>query len=151
MTLSNHKNLFVGLSGMKNLALVQYVFSEDEHEVTVQKYGRAKEDKPYFRTFPSTVEKLKGFCKENKPKSAIQFTSDASGGVCKVEGSGSLPRNRRQASYCRKVLQNSRNSTSDKNDDLYRVILMCKEKNLSLYVMLIVHPRYLVFCMKIGS
>lgn len=108
---------------MQKLALVQYVFSEDEHEVAVQKYGKAKEDKPYFRTFPSTVEKLKSFCKDNKPKSAIHLTSDASGGVCKGEGSGSLPRNRRQASYCRQVLQCSRNSSDNKfNDDLYRVI-----------------------------
>ena len=80
-----------GSSGQKPLALVQYIFSKEEHEIPIKKYGKSKEEKPYLRTFPSTVNKLMTYCEENKPKSAVHLTADASGGLCKAEGSGSLP------------------------------------------------------------
>ena len=72
-----------GSSSMKMLALIQYVFSEDEHEVIVQKYGNSKEDKPYFRTFPKIgkrntftgfiwmEEKYKTIIKTSRPRSPI--------------------------------------------------------------------------------
>ncbi len=56
-----------------------------------------------MRTFLSTMEKLQNMCMTDTPKAAVHHTSDSQGGIMKTEASGALPRNRRQAEYCRSV------------------------------------------------
>ena len=104
--------------------MVQCTFTGEEHNVTIKKHGNSKHDRtPFRRTFPSTINALKNVSKSCPPKAAFHSVTESKGGIINAEGCGSLPRNRSQASYCRRKLTES----FDKSDDLYRVMLMCKE------------------------
>ena len=108
--------------------MIQYSFTENEHNVSVEKHGSSKENVPYRRTFPSTLNALKKESESKLPKRAVHSISEAAGGIEKAIGAGALPRNRRQASYCRSILKETNSSqVSADSEALYRVILMCKE------------------------
>ena len=62
----------------------------------VASHGNAKEKKPYFATWPSTMDKLKGKCLQQGPKSTIEHVSSSFGGVTGALAPGQLPRNEMQ-------------------------------------------------------
>ena len=113
---------FLDPNGNKtNLALVQYVFIGSPHPIISKPHGNSKETKPFLRTTPSTLDKLKICNKSETAKQAIQSVTNDVGGICNAEAVGDLPRNRKQVynAHCREMPNNS--------DALLSVMAMCKE------------------------
>lgn len=73
---------------MQNIAMVQYTFTGTEHAINVKKHGRAKENNPYCRTFPSTMHALKEESVSKMPKRDVHVISEAKGGILKADGAG---------------------------------------------------------------
>lgn len=102
-----------------NLAFVQYLFSQGEHSIIVAPHGNAHGGKPYVRTMPSVMTKLKKESVSKTPKSVVKILSDESGGIMKIKSAGELPRGRQQVKDARRGKQDF--------DPLYAVMYMCKE------------------------
>ena len=99
---------------------MQYVFSGKPHCILQKPHGNAKHDnKPYIRTTPSTLQKLRVCSKQLPPKQAVSKVTFERGGVIKANSIGDLPRNRKQ------VYNLSCKETE--NDALLSVMVMCKE------------------------
>ena len=77
--------------------------------------------KPFVRTDPSTLHKLKELQKTNSAKRAIFSATQEKGGVVKSKAVGDLPRNRKQ------VYNIHSQAKPDNNDPLLSVMAMCKE------------------------
>lgn len=105
-----------------NLSLVQYNFSRGEHSVKVAPHGNAQHGKPYVRSMPSVMCKLKEEAKGNTPKRALQFVSNEAGGIMDATSAGALPRNRQQVKDMRRQITSNQDF-----DPLYSVMHMCKE------------------------
>lgn len=104
-----------------NLALVQYVFSGVPHPIIVKPHGNSKEKRPFVRTAPSTIQKLKSKIKVETPKQAVFSVSAERGGVLNTAAVGDLPRNRKQ------VYNIKRREAPQNSDALLSVMAMCKE------------------------
>ena len=77
-----------------NLALVQYHFSQGEHQLKVAPHGNARYGQSYVRTMPSVMCKLKKEAKKTTPKRVLQFVSQEAGGIMEATSAGALPRSR---------------------------------------------------------
>ena len=86
----------------QNLALLQYVFTFDEHSVKVAPHGNSKKSEGYVCTMPSVMDKLKGASTTNTAKRALTFVSNESGGITKALSAGTLPRGRQQVNDIRR-------------------------------------------------
>ena len=64
-----------------NLALVQYQFTQGEHEVKVAPHGNSRSKGGYMRTMPSVMSKLRAASSQMTPKRAIDFSHDQQGGI----------------------------------------------------------------------
>ena len=105
----------------QNLALLQYVFTFDEHSVKVAPHGNSKKSEGYVRTMPSVMDKLKGASTTNTAKRALTFVSNESGGITKALSAGTLPRGRQQVNDIR------RGSLKSTYDPVFSLMMMCKE------------------------
>ncbi len=114
--------LYIDPSGDQlNLVLVQYVFSGSPHPIIQKPHGNSKEKKPFVRTAPSTLQKLKVCSKTNTAKHVVFSVTQEKGGIVKSKAVGDLPRNRKQVYNIQ-----SRVNPND-NDPLLSVMAMCKE------------------------
>ena len=50
-----------------NRCIVQYHFTDDEHEVLVRLHGNSKNSEPYVRTMPSTFTRLNKAASDTTP------------------------------------------------------------------------------------
>ena len=114
---------FIDPSGDQlNLAFVQYVFSGKPHRIIQKPHGNSKHaHKPFIRTTPSTLQKLKACSKDLPPRQAISKVTTEKGGVLRVNSVGTIPRNRKQ------VYNISCREGSGNNDALLSVMVMCKQ------------------------
>ena len=103
-----------------NLALVQYQFTQGEHEVKVAPHGNSRSKGGYMRTMPSVISKLKAASSQMTPKRAIDFSHDQQGGICGASSAGLLPRSRQQVKDMRRKTQH--------DDPLFSVMYMCKSE-----------------------
>lgn len=86
----------------QNLALLQYLFTFDEHPVKIAPHGNSKMSEGYVRTMPSIMDKLKSASNTNTAKRALAFVSNESGGITKASLAGALPRGRQQVNDIRR-------------------------------------------------
>lgn len=118
-----HIYIYIDPSGDQlNLVFVQYVFSGKPHCIIQKPHGNSKHDnKPFIRTTPSTLQKLKDCRKSLPPRQAVSKVTADAGGVVNVNTVGTIPRNRKQVYNisCRDGIENS--------DALLSVMVMCKE------------------------
>ena len=105
-----------------NLALVQYHFSQGEHQLMIAPHGNARSGQSYVRTMPSVMCKLKNEAKNKTPKRALQFVSQEAGGIMEATSAGALPRSRQQIKDARRKITSKQDC-----DPLYSVMYMCKE------------------------
>lgn len=101
--------------------MIQYLFTEGEHEVTAAPHGNAKSGESYMRTMPSVLSKLKSASSTMTAKRALSFVATGAGGIMHATSAGSLPRNRQQVKDMR------RKSEMKEQDALYALMMMCKE------------------------
>ena len=93
------------------------MFSGKPHKIL----HNSKSSKPYIRTSPSTLHKLKECCAKNiVPKVAVSMVTKEKGGIINAGAVGDIPRNRRQ-------VYNIKSEKSDENDALLSVMVMCKQ------------------------
>ena len=85
----------------QNIALVQYVFVHNEHEVKIAPHGNSVKNEGYVRTMPSVLTSLKKLSGENTAKRALSF---ASSDVSSAPSASSLPRGRQQVNDMRRGL-----------------------------------------------
>jgi len=105
-----------------NRGFVQYTFIGKPHPVIQKPHGNCKSSKPFVRTTPSTLQKLKDSRKANKqPKQAVSEVTKQKGGIVNTKAIGDLPRNRKQV-YNMKVKEDC-----EGNDALLTVMAMCKQ------------------------
>ena len=64
-----------------SLSLIQYVFTNGEHEVKPAPHRNAKHSEGYVRTMPSTLSKLKATASASTAKRALAFVSEIEGGI----------------------------------------------------------------------
>ena len=69
---------------------------------TLASHGNAKEKKPYYPTWPSTLDKIKSECLKQGPKATVECLSFAAGGVIGASAPGQLPRDKKQVTNLRK-------------------------------------------------
>lgn len=105
-----------------NLALVQYYFSQGVHKLKFAPHGNAHSGKPYARTMPSMMCKLKEKAKDSTPKRALKFLSTEAGEILEASSAGALPRNRQQVKDARR-----KNTSRQDFDPLCAVMFMRKE------------------------
>ena len=109
-------------SDVLNLSLVQYHFSQGEHQLKIAPHGNARYGQSYVRTMPSVMCKLKKEAKKKTPRRALQFVCHEASGIMEATSAGAVPRSRQQVEDIR------RNFTSKQDyDPLYSVTYMCKE------------------------
>jgi len=104
---------------MLNLAFPQYFFSEGEHKLKRAPHGNSASSRPYIRTMPSVLCKVKEKAKETTAKRALKYLNNETGGIL---GATSLPRGRQQVSDARR-----KGKCKQDYDPLYAVMFMCKE------------------------
>ena len=102
-----------------NLALVQYYFSQGVHKLKFAPHGNAHSGKPYVRTMPSMMCKLKEKAKGSTPKRALKFLSTEAGGILEASSAGAFPRNRQQVKDARQ-----KSTSKQEFDPLYAVMYM---------------------------
>ena len=105
-----------------NLVFVQYVFSGKPHDILQKPHGNCKYDnKPFVRTTPSTLQKLKECSKHLPPRQVVSKVTAEGGGVLNASSIGNIPRNRKQ------VYNISSKDDTEESDALLSVMVMCKE------------------------
>ena len=104
-----------------NRAFVQYSFSDKPHPILQKPHGNSKCAKPFVRTTPSTLQKLKECRKTNEPpKLAVSNVTKEKGGIVSAKAIGDIPRNRRQ-------VYNMKQPKGDDGDALLSIMAMCKQ------------------------
>ena len=104
-----------------NHAFVQYSFSGKPHPILQKPHGNSKSSKPFVRTTPSTLQKLKECRKTNQPpKLAVSKVTKEKGGIVNANAIGDIPRNRRQ-------VYNIKPPVADDSDALLSVMAICKQ------------------------
>ncbi len=79
----------------RDLAFIQYVFTDGEREVLVKCHGNAKKERcsAYTRTMKSTMDMIKETVVELPARETVhKIINEKGGGVMKIESSGELPR-----------------------------------------------------------
>ena len=77
---------------------MQNYFDRNQHKVEIKPHGNSiKEKKPFTRTQPSTIQRIKTSMKGKCPKKAVREVESSKGGLMEATSSCELPRNRRQA------------------------------------------------------
>ena len=101
---------------------MQYSFSGKPHPILQKSHGISKSAKPFIRTTPSTLQKLKECRKTNQPpKLAVSTVTKEKGGIANAKAIGDIPRNRRQVYNIKQA------SKGDDNVALLSVMAMCKQ------------------------
>ena len=104
-----------------NRAFVQYSFSSKPHPILQKPHGNSKFSKPFVRTTPSTLQKLKECRRANQlPKQAVSAVTKEKGGIVNARTIGDIPRNRRQ-------VYNIKRNQGEDGDALLSVMAMCKQ------------------------
>ena len=104
-----------------NRAFVQYSFSSKPHPILQKPHGNSKSSKPFVRTTPSTLQKLKECRRANQlPKQAVSAVTKEKGGIVNARTIGDIPRNRRQ-------VYNIKRNQGEDGDALLSVMAMCKQ------------------------
>ena len=83
--------LFVDLSmNTQNIALLQYVFTHEEHDVKVAPHGNSLKKQGYARTMPSVLTSLKTLSSEKTAKRALSFASSETGRIMSAQCAAAL-------------------------------------------------------------
>ena len=87
-------------------------------------HGNSKEKKPYFATWPSTLNYIKEESLQHGPKSVIEKMSSKSGGVLNAIAPGQLPRSEKQVSTitAKQKLKQKAIGNASEADDLFVVM-----------------------------
>ena len=102
--------------------------------LTLASRGNAKEKKPYYPTWPSTLDKIKSECLKQGPKATVECLSFAAGGVIGASAPGQLPRDEKQVTNLRKrekLTGLGLGPTSDA-DDLFVIMQQAQAEEPSL-------------------
>ncbi len=86
----------------RDLAFIQYVFTDGEREVLVKCHGNAKKERcsAYMRTMKSTMDMIKETVVELPARETVHKIINEKGGIMKIESSGELPRSYPGAQHC---------------------------------------------------
>ena len=106
----------------QNLALIQYMFMFEEHDVKIAPHGNSSKSEGYVRTMPSVMNALKSVSGANTAKRALSFVSREAGGITKASSAGALPRGRQQVHDMRRGL-----TSTSTMDPLFTMMMMCKD------------------------
>jgi hypothetical protein len=90
-----------------NVAIVQYIFKGNEHEIKLFPHGNAKESKPFTRTKPSAINALRQNLEKYHPNEALAKTRKEMGGCFSNASEASLPRGQSQAHNLKRTNANS--------------------------------------------
>ena len=106
---------------------MQYIFDDEELQITIRPHGNSKKRENFIRTMPSTLKKLKNVARDLTPKFAVCEASSSSGGLAAASSAGALPRNRQQVSNIRRRTEEPCEPLfHKKKDPLFAVMSMCK-------------------------
>ena len=115
----------------RDLAVIQYIFTDGEQEVSVNSHGNSKGtgSRAYKRTMESTREFVREKLKELPPRKVIPSVVQERGGIMKVESAGEFPRNRVQVYNISKQAKRQKvNGTVSTGDPLLQVLAKAKEE-----------------------
>ena len=87
-----------------HLCLVVYRFPPS-FVPKISSHGNSKDKRPFFPTWPSTLDLIKDHCLEEGPKATIDYVSSQVGGVTQAQGPGQLPRSEKQITNIRRSLK----------------------------------------------
>ena len=99
------------------LSLVSYRIPSGFTPV-LSSHGNSLENKPFFPTWPSTLQRIKEEGVTGGPKATVELLSHEVGGVLGATAPGQLPRNEKQVVN----LKSKRCSSSAAADDLFAVM-----------------------------
>ena len=85
-------------------------------------HGNAKENKPYYPTWPSTLSRVVDKCASCGPKKTVEHVSLEVGGILGASAPGQLPRNEKQVSNLRRRSKTYPVSLSCASDELFAVM-----------------------------
>ena len=98
-------------------------------------HGNAKKScsKPFFATWPSTINTIKEECLHQGPKSTIEAVCAKSGGILHAAAPGQLPRNEKQVSViaAKQKMKQKTKGSSVESDDLFVVMQRAHAEDLS--------------------
>ena len=83
-----------------HLCLVVYHFPPG-FAPKIASHGNSRDKKPFYPTWPSTMDEIKKRCVKHGPKETVEHLSSAVGGVLSASASGELPRNEKQVTNLR--------------------------------------------------
>ena len=67
----------------------------------IASHGNSKDKKPFYPTWPSTIDEIKKKCFTHGPKEMVEHLSSAVGAVLSASAPGELPRNEKQVTNLR--------------------------------------------------
>lgn len=88
---------------------------------TLSSHGNSKDKKPFYPTWPSTLNKIKKECALQGPKATVEHLSSIAGGVLGASAPGELPRDEKQVINMKKRKEIAEKSGGDA-DDLFIVM-----------------------------
>ena len=104
---------------------MQYSFDRNEHSVELKPHGNSKGKKPFSRTKPSIIHRLKELAQSKAPRKVLRDIENEHGGVMGARSACDLPRNRQQVKnlkYLKCFGQPSSNETHSRTDVLAHVM-----------------------------
>ena len=111
-----------------------------------------KEKKPYYPTWPSTLDKIKSECLKQGPKATVKCLSFAAGGVIGISAPGQLPRDEKQVTNLRKQekLKGLGLGPMSDADDLFVIMQQAQAEDPSLKfvrgIRAVAYPAIVVAC-----
>lgn len=105
-------------------AIVQYFFNGGiKVPVKIRSHGNSKsEERPYYRTQPSTIQAIKDECKTKTASMAYSDVFEAAGGISDCKSMSEEPRNKEQVYNARK---NSKDTQS--KDEIFDLLQLLKQ------------------------
>ena len=104
----------------------------------ISSYGNSKTDKPFFPTWPSTIQRIKEECLVKGPKSVVHDISSRVGGVESALAPGQLPRNEMQVvKQKRKIKTNNLSGVGVAADELFSIMQQAAHKTLLINLFVI--------------
>ena len=95
---------------------MQYSFSGKPHPILQKPHGNSKSAKPFVRTTPSTLQKLKECRKTNQPpEQAVSKVTKEKGGIINAKVIGDIP------------IYITKHPKCDESDVLLSIMAMCKQ------------------------
>ena len=87
-------------------------------------HGNSKEKKPFFATWPSTLDSIKKECLQQGPKSTIEKMCAKAGGTLHAIASGQLPRSEKQITTlaAKEKLKKTSVGNTVESDDLFVIM-----------------------------